>query len=64
VDATLVNQPYFITGMRQGHRGKFDLDLMTDWAIHSPRGGYTPETVLQLERDLADDRAPGQPLLH
>jgi len=64
VNGTLVNQPYFITRLRRGHRGTFDLRFMTDWAIHSPRGGYTPETVLQLERGLANDRVSRLPLLH
>jgi len=64
VDATLVNQPYFVTGLREGQRGTFDLRLLTDWTIDSPRGRYTPETVLQLERSLTKERIPTRPLLH
>jgi len=64
LDGTLVNQPHFITGLGRGHRGKFDLRLMTDWTIHSPRGGYTPETVFQLERGLANDHVSRPRLLH
>ena len=64
VDGTLLNQPYRITGLREGQRGTFDLRLLTDWAIESPRGRYTPESVLQLERGLADDRVSARPLLH
>ena len=48
--------------MRQGERGTFDLKLLTDWAIESPRGRYTPESVLQLERGEANVSA--RPLLH
>jgi hypothetical protein len=64
VDGTLLNQPYRIASLREGQRGTFDLRLLTDWAIESPRGRYTPESVLQLERGLANDRVSTQPLLH
>jgi len=64
VDATLINQPYIATSLREGQRGTFDLRLLTDWAIESPRGRYTPESVLQLERGLANDRVSARPLLH
>ena len=64
VDGTLLNQPCRITSLREGQRGTFDLQLLTDWAIESPRGRYTPESVLQLERGLARDRVSARPLLH
>lgn len=64
VEATLLNQPYFVTGLREGQRGAFDLRLLTDWSIDSPRGHYTPETVLQLERALTNDRVPTRPMLN
>ena len=64
VDGTLLNEPYRIAGLREGQRGTFDLRLLTDWAIESPRGRYTPESVLQLERGLANDRVSARPLLH
>lgn len=64
VDATLLNQPYFVTGLREGQRSTFDLRLLTDWSIDSPRGRYTPETVLQLERALINDRVPARTLLN
>jgi hypothetical protein len=38
--------------------------LLTDWSIDSPRGHYTPETVLQLERALTNDRVPARTLLN
>jgi uncharacterized protein YegJ (DUF2314 family) len=62
VEGTLLNQPFNVTGMRQGQRGTFDLRLLTDWSIESPRGRYTPESVLQLERSLAN--VPPRPLLN
>src|SRR4051812_29715506 len=64
VDGTLLNQPFRITGLRKGHRGTFDLRLLTDWAIESPRGRYTPESVLQLERGLADNRVSARQFVH
>jgi len=64
VDGTLLNQPFRIASLRQGHRGTFDLRLLTDWSIESPRGRYTPESVLQLERGLTNDRVAARPLLH
>lgn len=63
VDATLANRPYAVASMSQGQRGTFDLRLLTDWVILSPRGKYTPETVLQLERGLAND-VPARSFLH
>ena len=64
VDGTLLNQPFRIASLRQGHRGTFDLRLLTDWSIESPRGRYTSESVLQLERGLTNDRVAARPLLH
>jgi hypothetical protein len=64
VDGTLLNQPYRIASLREGQRGTFDLRLLTAWAIESPRGRYTPESVLQLERGLANDRVSARPLLN
>jgi len=64
VDATLLNRPYFVRGLREGQRGTFDLRLLTDFRIESPRGHYTPETVLQLERALTNDRAAARTVLN
>ena len=51
-----------LAALFQRHRGTFDLKLLTDWTIESPRGRYTPESVLQLERSLAN--VPARPLLN
>lgn len=64
MDGTLLNEPYRIKSLREGQRGTFDLRLLTDWAIESPRGRFTPESVLQLERGLAKDGVSARPLLH
>src|SRR4051812_19323619 len=42
----------------------FDLRLLTDSAIESPRGRYTPESVLQLERGLANNRVSAPQFVH
>jgi hypothetical protein len=44
--------------------GTLDLRLLTDSAIESPRGRYTPESVLQLERRLANDLISARLLRH
>jgi len=64
VEGTLLNRPYRIKSLREGQRGTFDLGLLTDWAIESPRGRYTPESVLQLERGLANNGVSARPLLN
>jgi hypothetical protein len=64
VDGTLLNQPYNVAGLREGQRGMFDLRLLTDWAIEAPRGRYTPDSVLQLERGAATNGSFARPLLH
>ena len=64
VDGTLLNRPFRIARLRQGQRATLDLKLLTDWTIQSPRGHYTPESVLQLERGLANDGVSARPLLH
>ena len=52
VEATLVNEPYGITGMHEGDRGWHSLDLLSDWAILCPLGRFDPDNVGRLERQL------------
>lgn len=42
IDATLANEPFHISGMHQGQRGKYPLDLLTDWQIFTPAGAINP----------------------
>lgn len=53
VDATLVNEPYAVGSLTNGARGRHDLGKLTDWAVLSPFGRFDSETILNLERRLA-----------
>jgi hypothetical protein len=64
VEATLLSHPWSIPDLRAGQLGIYDLHFLTDWSIGSPRGRYTPETVLELERALANDQVPARTLLN
>ena len=50
VDATAMNDAYFIASVRQGKRGEFPLEGMSDWTILCEHGQFGPDTVLILER--------------
>ena len=45
VDATLANAPHRVPSLRQGQRGEFGLERLTDWTILSPEGPMTPRSV-------------------
>lgn len=45
VDATLLNEPFHIARLRAGQRGKFGLELLTDWTIMTPAGSITPRNL-------------------
>lgn len=50
VDATLLNQPYYIERMFEGQRAKHPLDKLSDWAILGPYGRFGPDSVHSLDR--------------
>ena len=50
VDATLLNEPFFVQTLREGQRGAHSMDRLTDWAITSPHGNFTPERLYHLLR--------------
>ena len=54
VDATLLNQPYYIDRMHEGQRAKHPLEKLSDWAILSPHGRFGPDSVHALDRRDAD----------
>jgi len=62
VDATLVNEPYYIARMHEGQRGTHSLENLTDWCILCEHGEFNPGTVVNLQRILEDtaqdDHAP------
>jgi uncharacterized protein YegJ (DUF2314 family) len=54
IDATLSNEPHHITRMHEGDRDKHRLERVTDWAILCPYGHYHPDTLVHLERAIAE----------
>lgn len=42
VDATLVNTPFHIAGLKEGDRGVHPLELLSDWVIFTPAGRIDP----------------------
>ncbi|MBM3499478.1 MAG: DUF4026 domain-containing protein [Armatimonadetes bacterium] len=50
VDATAMNDAYHIKGLREGKRGEFSLEGMSDWVIMGEEGVFTPDTIYHLER--------------
>lgn len=55
VDATLLNEPFDISGMRAGERRPRPTELLSDWAIITPIGQLTPRT-LEVARKLREHR--------
>ena len=55
IDATLVNQPFDIAGMKEGDRDKRPAELLTDWAVMTPLGPLTPRS-LEIARKLRELR--------
>lgn len=42
IDATLLNQPYHVSKLKEGDRGRHSAELLTDWTILTPVGSITP----------------------
>jgi len=53
IDATLRNEPYDISGLHEGDRGVYPLDVLSDFTVRRGDDGYTAETLFLLERALA-----------
>lgn len=45
VDATLLNQPFNISRMKEGDRGQHSVENLTDWMIMTPGGSITPRSL-------------------
>ncbi|MGH8224498.1 MAG: DUF2314 domain-containing protein, partial [Woeseiaceae bacterium] len=45
IDATLTNDPYNISRLRNGDRGRHSVELLADWAIFTPAGAVNPRTM-------------------
>lgn len=55
VDATLLNAPFHVGRLREGDRGSHALELLSDWAIHTPFGAVSPRQSRTL-RFIRDNR--------
>jgi len=55
-EATLVNQPIGIKALREGQRGTWSLEGLSDWAILGTRGQFDPSSIFFLERQLAEEQ--------
>lgn len=52
IDATLINAPRGVPKLSEGDRGRHSVSLVADWAIGTPMGNFTPDTVFELLRKL------------
>tara|TARA_R110000782_G_scaffold19140_12_gene52346 strand:+ start:787 stop:2070 length:1284 start_codon:yes stop_codon:yes gene_type:complete len=48
LDATLLNQPFDIAGMKQGDRGRHPVEWLSDWMIQTPVGSITPSHFMPI----------------
>ena len=42
IDATLLNQPFNISSMKEGQRKLHKIEVLTDWTVFTPAGKITP----------------------
>jgi hypothetical protein len=52
VDATLINEPRWVSALAEGQRGRHPLSLLTDWTILCEHGRFDADSVVALERTL------------
>lgn len=45
IDGTCANQPYHVSSLQQGERGRHPAELLTDWMMLSPVGPVTPRST-------------------
>lgn len=45
IDATCLNQPYNVANLREGVRGTYAPDMLSDWSIYTPYGGIDPRST-------------------
>jgi hypothetical protein len=48
IDASLLNEPFSIPGMKAGDRGMHPIDRLTDWQIMTPGNGINPRRTADL----------------
>lgn len=49
IEAKLLNQPYWISGLKEGNINTYPLEVLTDWLIYSPDSTYTSDSIYILE---------------
>jgi len=49
ITGKLLNQPYWISGLKEGDINTYSLDVLTDWIIYSPDSTYTSDSIYMLE---------------
>jgi len=45
IDATLLNQSYNVSGIKEGDRGRYQIDQISDWFIMTPVGMVNPRST-------------------
>lgn len=49
IKGKLLNQPYWISALKEGDVKTFPLEVLTDWLIYSPDNTYSPDSAYLLE---------------
>lgn len=48
MEVKLLNQPYWISSIKEGGIYKYPTELLTDWIIYGPESTYTPDSIYEL----------------
>ncbi len=48
IEAKLLNQPYWISSIKEGNTYKYPIELLTDWIIYGPESTYTSDSIYEL----------------
>lgn len=48
INGKLLNQPYWIARLKEGDKGKYPIELLTDWIIYGPEGSYTSDNIYEI----------------
>lgn len=49
ITGKLLNQPYWISGLKEGNVNTYPLEVLTDWLIYSPDDTYNTDSVYALQ---------------
>lgn len=56
IDATCINQPYEVSGLKQGDRGRYGFGQLTEWQMQTPIGSISPGQLGPI-RHIRENRA-------